>query len=103
MTQIKIDVSVSRENLVEMIEMGGIAQIEAHLDHEPSETTAELYEFGGYVFCQVSTDPGVGCWCWWPGRQGWRRPGWGWRQAGEEDLEEVRVEALKALVKVQDR
>jgi hypothetical protein len=60
MTQIKIDVSVSRENLAEMIEMGGIAEVEALL--QDPEIDAELIELGGYVFCQVSTDPGVWRW-----------------------------------------
>ena len=90
MSQITIDVSVSRENLVEMIEMGGIAQLEAHLASQPSETTAELYELCGYVFCQVSTDPGV-----------WRWSSMGTWTDGTEDIEEAKVEAEKAFLEAQ--
>jgi len=87
MSQITIRPSVSREDLVEMIEMSGIAQLEAHLASQPSETTAELYGLCGYVFCQVSNDPGV-----------WRWSSMGTWTDGTEDLEEAQVELEKAIL-----
>ena len=80
MNQITIDMSVSRENLVDLITEGGIAQLEDHLDRSPPETTAKLYELNGLVFCQVSNDTGVWLWsiasCW---------------TDGEEELEEAKT------------
>lgn len=90
MSQITIDISVTRESLVEMIEMGGIAQLESHLERSPSETTAELYELCGYVFCQVSNDSGV-----------WRWSSSGTWTDGTEDLEEARAELEKAILESQ--
>lgn len=80
MNQITIDISVSRESLVDLITEGGIAQLEDHLDRSPPETTVKLYELNGLVFCQASNNTGVwlwsiaSCWC-----------------DGEEELEEAKT------------
>jgi hypothetical protein len=82
MSKIKIADSVSRENLVEMIEMGAFAQVEAQLDVEPAEATVEIWELAGYVFCQVSTHPAPMRWS-----------SMGTWTDGEEDLEEAKADA----------
>jgi len=62
MSKIKIDNSVSRENLVQMFEMAGSLQLEDILAEKPSWVTVEIYEVNGCVFCQASHD--LGTWRW---------------------------------------
>ena len=82
---------VSYGKLVQMIEMGAFAQIEAQMDElsrvkrgwdgeEPvlPSITAVVWQVGGHVFCQLSTDSAP-----------WRWDESGTWCDGEEDLEEA--------------
>jgi len=63
---IKVDNSVTHENLVEIIEMGGITKIEAQLPK--SDCVAKIYELNGQIFCETTPSIGVMQWSngdWW--------------------------------------
>ena len=80
MDDIRIDGSVTRESLVELVTKGGIAQLESFIS-QGLVTRARLFELGEWIFCQPSNDP--------DGVMRWSSSASTWTD-GTEDLEEAR-------------
>ena len=82
MNKITIDASVTHKNLVDLIEMGGIGDLDAYLIWclQPSGyiARARVFELSGWVFCQIIDNQEV--WRWSSGR---------WTD-GTEDLKEAK-------------
>lgn len=72
MLKITIDMSVTRESLVEMFEMNGIPQLEDILAEKPSWVTVVISEADGCVTCQASHDLGAWRWVASPWAGGWQ-------------------------------
>ena len=80
MSQIRIDISVTRESLVELVTKGGIAQLESFIS-QGFVRVARIFELGEWIFCQPSNDP--------DGVMRWSSSAGTWTD-GTEDLEEAR-------------